>query len=133
MKKSLLLLVILFTIKVVLAQDVLQPKEAFCQIVGIYQLLSDQLTIEIDYGDYLPVGKNRELTDDEGRKLQFNSMMHALNFMNAHGWEYIDAYVVTRSNTNIYHYTLKKPFNELTKEGQNAMIKELNDITVREK
>jgi hypothetical protein len=37
-------------------------------------------------------------------------MVDALNYMGEKGWEFVQAYVVTISNQNVYHWLLKKKF-----------------------
>ncbi len=35
-------------------------------------------------------------------------MVDALNYMGKQGWEFMQAYIVTVQNQNVYHYLLKK-------------------------
>ena len=59
--------------------------------------------------------------------------MYAIrSYYGAWGWEYVQAFALNGSASITYHYILKKPFAKLTKEGQDAMMKELNDITISE-
>lgn len=38
----------------------------------------------------------------------YSSMMEAMNYMSKNGWEFIQAYVVTKDNQNVYRWILKK-------------------------
>lgn len=38
----------------------------------------------------------------------FNSMIDALNYMGEDGWEFVQAYIVTTGEINVYHWLLKK-------------------------
>lgn len=38
----------------------------------------------------------------------FNSMIDGMNYMGQLGWEFVQAYVVTSGNQNVYRYVLKK-------------------------
>lgn len=38
----------------------------------------------------------------------FNSMVDGMNYMGKDGWEFVQAYVVTLGNQNVYHWLLKK-------------------------
>lgn len=38
----------------------------------------------------------------------FNSMIDGMNYMGDRGWEFVQAYVITHGNQNVYHYVLKK-------------------------
>jgi len=39
-------------------------------------------------------------------------MVDAMNFMGTLGWEFVQAYVVTESNQNVYHWLLKMEIKE---------------------
>ena len=82
----------------------------YVQIVGTSKLLSNKLTIEIDFGqeDKFFSAKDTQLKDKDGKMLVFNSMIDALNFMSKNGYDFVNAYVITVNNQNVYHYLLKK-------------------------
>ena len=50
---------------------------------------------------------------------EFNSMVDAMNYMGKRNWEFEQAYVVTTSNQNVYHWLLSKEVtsDEQIKEG----------------
>jgi hypothetical protein len=88
-----------------------ETAEVYCQIVGRQKLFSTKLAIQIDYGQERSFFKAPELLRDPktGKNMEFNSMMDALNFMSLEqGWTYVNAYVITLNNQNVYHYVLKK-------------------------
>ncbi|GAB3750524.1 hypothetical protein [Spirosoma pomorum] len=70
--------------------------------------------IKIDFGQALKVAKKKmEIRDERGRLLQFTSMIDALNFMTANGYEFIQAYSVTNRinssyNSNVHYYILRR-------------------------
>ena|SRR5687767_11086629 len=74
----------------------------YVQIVGTTKLLSTKLTIDIDFGQRNKVwsGKDTQIKDVDGKRMEFNSMIDALNFMTTNNYEF--------SNQNVYHYLLKK-------------------------
>lgn len=82
----------------------------FVQIVGTSNWTGNKVTIDIDFGQFDKVfsGKDTKIMGDDGKPVQLNSMIDALNFMIHHGYEYIDAYTVTMGNSNVYHYLLRK-------------------------
>ena len=84
----------------------------YVQIVGTSKPFSNKLTIEIDFGQdvkYWQVGKSElQLKDKNGKKIEFNSMIDALNFMSKNGYEFVDSYAISLGQTNVYHYILKK-------------------------
>ena len=83
------------------------------QIVGTSRLLSNKLTIDIDFGQENKVfsGKDTRIKDINGKNLIFNSMIDALNFMTQNGYEFVQAYAISVSNQNVYHYLLRKKKN----------------------
>jgi len=83
-------------------------KYIYCQIVGTAKLFSREVTISIDYGQERSFWKDNRLKDENGKIQSFNSMVDALNYMGNQGWEFVEAYVITFGNQNVYHYLLKK-------------------------
>ena len=86
----------------------------YVEIVGTSKLLSTKLTIDIDFGQRNKVwsGKDTQIKDVGGKKMEFNSMIDALNFMTTNNYEFVQAYTVTVSNQNVYHYLLKRKKGE---------------------
>lgn len=82
----------------------------YMQIVGTSKLLSQKISIQIDFGqeNKLWVAKDTQVRDADGKQVVFNSMIDALNFMSANGYEFVTAYTLTMGNNNIYHYLLRK-------------------------
>lgn len=83
----------------------------YVQIVGYSKLLSNKVTIMIDFGQstkFFNSGKEKVVKDKNGNILKFNSMIDALNFMSKNGYEFQTAYAFAVGNQNVYHYLLKK-------------------------
>jgi len=89
-------------------------KYVYCEIVGNESLLSSKLKIDIDYGQDVSFWyQDRRLKDENGKSIKFNSMVDALNYMGALGWEFVQAYVVTTTYSggqynNVLHWLLKR-------------------------
>lgn len=82
----------------------------YIQIVGTSKMLSNKVTIEIDFGQENKFwsSKDTQVKDENGKLLSFNSMVDALNFFGTHGYEFESAYAFNTGNQNVYHYLLKK-------------------------
>jgi hypothetical protein len=85
----------------------------YIEIVGTPAVFSNKLTIELDFGQENKFWSNKEyeLRDADGKRIKFNSMIDALNFMGKNGYELIMPYIVpstTSSNGSIYHYLLRR-------------------------
>ncbi len=82
----------------------------YIQIVGTSKVMSNKVTIEIDFGQENKYwsAKDTQVKDENGKLVVFNSMIDALNFLSKNGYEFVDAYIITISNQNVYHYMLKK-------------------------
>ncbi len=89
-------------------------KTEYIQIVGTSKFLSTKLTIELDFGQYdnLFRTSDTQLVNSKGKKVDLNSMIDALNFMVAHGYEYVNSYAISEGNQKVYHYLLRKTKNE---------------------
>lgn len=115
MKKILLLVLAVLTINNMQAQTVngipLSELDAeYVMIVGTGKVLSNKVTIELDFGQktkFWGSGKEQRLLDENGKKIELNSMIDALNFMNKFGYEFVNAYVSTQDQ-DVYHWILRK-------------------------
>jgi hypothetical protein len=82
----------------------------YVDIVGTQKYFSTDLKINIDFGKenkLLNQNKDNPLKDENGKKIVFNSMIDALNFMSKNNYELVQAY---EDNKNIpgFHYVLRK-------------------------
>ena len=118
MKKIILLL--LFVLPVLSqAQNtvvaVASPQEQYCMVLATSKLLSNKVTITIDFGQETKMFafKDTRLKDDDGAVKNFNSVIDALNYMASQGWQFVNAYVITVGGQNVYHYVLRKPAAEV--------------------
>lgn len=85
------------------------PKFVYCELVGMAKLFSTKVTVSVDYGEERSFFKDTRMRDDQtGKVTSFNSMVDALNYMGTKGWVFEQAYIVTTSNQNVYHWLLKK-------------------------
>ncbi len=82
----------------------------YVQIVGTKKPLSQKITIKLDFGQKKKAlsHKNQQVMDANGKKVVFNSMIDALNFMSRNGFQFVEAYTLSIGNQNVYHYLLKK-------------------------
>ncbi|MGL5892349.1 MAG: hypothetical protein ACRC3B_20835 [Bacteroidia bacterium] len=87
-------------------------KETYCMIMGTRMLLSNKVTITIDYGQTQKIFSDSRIKDETGNVEKFNSMIDALNYMNEKGWVFVNAYPISTSNSLVYHYILKKEVKE---------------------
>ena len=89
--------------------DSISVKYLYCELVGTRRFLSYKVTMEIDYGQERKFFQQKEkINDANGKVKTFNSMVDALNYMAEHGWEFVQAYVVSNNNQNVYRWLLKK-------------------------
>jgi hypothetical protein len=83
----------------------------YARIVGTSKFMSAKVTIQIDFGQdrtFFSQQKDTRLTDGNGKSIIFTSMIDALNFMDKHGYEFLQAYAITVGSQNVYHYLLRK-------------------------
>lgn len=112
--------------------DSIKDKQyVYCEIVGTGKLFSTKVSIEVDFGQetgYWTQYKDRILVDENGKKVSFNSMVHALNYMAKLGWKFEQAYVITSPGNmgggqNVYHFLLSKKASTLDDAGTGLITK----------
>ena len=84
--------------------------KVYCELVGTQKLLGLKVTVQVDFGQN-PYANNN-LVDESGKKITFNSMIDAMNYMGQRGWEFESCYIITHgtgtSKQNVYHWLLSK-------------------------
>jgi len=77
---------------------------------GLFQS-KNNIQIHLDYGQiqkrYVR-DKSQLILDNTGHVVKFNSMIHALNYLTKHGWEFVSAYPMTSNMGTAYHFLLRK-------------------------
>ncbi len=98
-------------------------RRVYCELVGTEKFLSSKVTVTVDFGQQRSVWTNgsyyQTLVDENGKKLDFQSMVDAMNYMGQLGWKFEQAYVATEGKQNVYHWLLSKDIadGELINEG----------------
>lgn len=120
MKKLVLIFAIFFAL-IANAQET--PKYVYSEIVGTSKFLSTKVSIQIDYGQATSIWESNRVKNTDGSNRDFNSMVDAMNYMGALGWEFQQAYVVTIGQQNVYHWLMRKEFNDLDVNIQDELKK----------
>ncbi|RZK24998.1 MAG: hypothetical protein EOO43_06630 [Flavobacterium sp.] len=82
--------------------------EEYVLIVATAKFLSTKVSIVLDYGQEKDFFQDNRVKNEEGKVASFNSVIDALNYMNGQGWEFMNAYPITTSSGNVYHYLMKR-------------------------
>lgn len=116
MKNILSLIVLMNLAFTVYAQENIH--RVYCELIGLGKFMSSKVVVTVDFGqdDH---GWDARIVDEKGKSISFNSMVDAMNYMGKLGWEFEQAYVVTESKQNVYHWLLGKDIsdNEVINEG----------------
>ena len=95
------------------SQFIEHKKFIYCELLGQAKFLSSKINVDIDFGQSVSFwAPDRRYKDENGKPVNFNSMVDAMNFMGTLGWEFVQAYIVTESNQNVYHWLLKMEIKE---------------------
>jgi hypothetical protein len=112
MKKVLIVSIVLLSSVVLNAQADTTKVEQYCQVIATPRLLSNKVTIDIDFGDEKSFWRDNRLKTDAGKLKKFNTIIDAMNYMGREGWIFINAYPVRMAETEIYHFAFKKQFSK---------------------
>jgi hypothetical protein len=67
------------------------------RMIAQERFLSSKVTIFIDYGQSVKGGSRRTMeviNPQDGERIRFNSVMHAVNYLIDNGWRYVEAMVL---------------------------------------
>ena len=97
------------------AQTKEQLHKVYCEIISTSRgMFSNKTTVELDFGQYASWwSADRNLVDENGKTIDFNSVLDAVNYMAARGWVFEQMYVVQTftkgdSDTPAYHWIMSK-------------------------
>ena len=82
----------------------------YVEVVATPKVMSSKLTINIDFGQGFgrwSYNQNK-LVDQDGKKIEFESVVDALNWMYLNGYAVLNAYTSGTSNQPTYNYLLRK-------------------------
>jgi hypothetical protein len=80
------------------------PEVEYIQLLGVDE--GQKLMVEVDYGQTLSAAET--IAGPDGKPLQFETMISALNFMFKNGWEFVNAYEAKTREGKLYHYILRR-------------------------
>jgi hypothetical protein len=106
--KNILILTLLFCSLHSFAQNDTIKVEQFCQIIAVPRLLSNKVTIDIDFGEEKKFWDDTRLKTWEDKVRKFNTIIDAMNYMGKQGWSFINAYPVKNNDTEIFHFAFRK-------------------------
>ncbi|WP_153799492.1 hypothetical protein [Foetidibacter luteolus] len=111
MKRIIISACIVLASSALFAQADTSKIEQYCQVIATPRLLSNRVTIDIDFGEQKSFWRDERLRSYDGRLKKFNTVIDALNFMGKDGWVFINAYPVINGSAQVYHFGFKKLFN----------------------
>ncbi len=108
MKSVLIISLVLFFSIVTKAQTDTSKVEQYCQLIVTQRLLSNKVTIDIDFGEEKSFWKDTRLKTYDGKFKKFNTIIDAMNYMGKEGWVFINAFPVHWGESEIYHFAFKR-------------------------
>ncbi|MDR2791552.1 MAG: hypothetical protein LBB27_02270 [Tannerellaceae bacterium] len=87
----------------------------YCELVGSQKFLSTKWNVHADYGQAASFkdrfkGSTLALAFSKSKEgVTFNSMVDALNYFGAQGWEFVQAYVIQLKDGNELRWILRRP------------------------
>jgi len=110
MKKVVIISIVLLSSIVSNAQTDTSKVEQYCQLILMQRLLSNKVTIDLDFGEEKSFWKDTRLKTANGKIKKFNTIIDAMNYMGTAGWIFINAYPIRTGESEIYHFSFKKLF-----------------------
>ena len=83
----------------------------FVEVVSTSKMFKPfQVRVYLDYGQISKSSgalQKGTIMDSNNEAMTFNGVMGVLNFMQSNGFEYVNQYLVSSSNSNVYHYLFR--------------------------
>ena len=118
MKKIIVLLFVFLSSISVSAQNYKndgKPYAFYCQLVG-FKNLNGQLRLKVLWNN---IRTENNLRNENGEKIEFFTMVDAMNYMSKRGWDYVECVTYKDGSSNVVHYIFRKYVtnDEEAKEG----------------
>ena len=110
MKKVVIISIVLLSSIVSNAQTDTSKVEQYCQLIVMQRLLSNKVTIDLDFGEEKSFWNDARLKTADGKIKKFNTVIDGMNYMGTAGWIFINAYPIRTRESEIYHFAFKKVF-----------------------
>ena len=81
----------------------------YCEIIGTRFVSIEKLKIRVDYGEEagtMPDSKTKDHPTEKRQK--FTSMVEAMNYLSADGWQFVQAYSESYGEWSFIHWILRK-------------------------
>lgn len=93
----------------------------YLRIWGRTNFLGNKMVVRFEFGQRSKFigSKNQNITDSEGRRITFNTMIDAVNFISAYGYRLVQTFNTINGRTVYYHYILEK-IGLINNQGVNA-------------
>lgn len=108
----------------------IQARKYSCEIKGVEKGLSNGLKIVFDFGEssvysvWSGLKSKQQLVDENGKEIDFNSMVDAANYMSEKGWNFQQAYTSVYAGNVIQHWIFYKEAETQEEAGKGIMTKE---------
>lgn len=96
-----------------------EPHEVYCEIIATTAgIFTNKISVEVDFGQSATYFSNdRQLVDEEGHTIVFNSLLDAANYMAERGWVFRQAYTITHfskgdSGSPTHHWIMAKTITD---------------------
>lgn len=99
------------------------PAYLYCEIIGSHLPSYRGDGVLFDFGQKTEAWAYNWLTDAEGHKLVFGSVVEALNYMVSRGWEFVQAYVSGNEHQTT-HFLLRRASSCLSDTEKRLLLAE---------
>ena len=119
MKKLLMIMVVVLMTLNVKAQSAVAASDGtypvYCDLVAYNFWGVGKVKVKLDMGEFSDSYQFESLYDTSGKKIKFNTVMGAVNYMAKHGWKLDKTYYATEGSMakqDVMHYVLVKYVKE---------------------
>lgn len=74
-------------------------KEEYAVAIVRHRVMSNKVTVTIDFGQKRPFLAENRATDKDGNIIIFNSAVDVMNYMNEDGWFFMNSDIIPQGNT----------------------------------
>lgn len=81
----------------------------YLRIYGNTNFGGNKMIVRFEFGQKVGFDhKNKNILDENGKRITFNTMIDAVNFMSSYGYRVIQTFTTVKGNAVYYHYIMEK-------------------------
>lgn len=127
MKKILFVLLLMTCSTMINAQEKQKLHRTYMELLGYGNVFDTKADVYLDFGqhdNYWTGMPNTTVINEKGKRIDFNNMVDAMNYMSERGWNFVQSCFAKDGNKTVYRWLLCKDFADKSEIMKRLTVKQ---------